>query len=369
MSLKTVVFFTLATLLSPAFAATNQFQRWYPEYRHIFQRILRDNCSDEYTFYLAGHRNVTRFENFDRWIGATKTSQLAFPPSSCVLDHASEWMKVNMAGANVLLGLTPSILAALGPTVEEMSTFFIIARRPLLGMCLAAASPSVYPFRNVKNQKAIKILRNQNSRVRHFTRPYQYLVMILEVILTAGAIANIAINSYQLGMQTCCAFAPQLWYLPLLWTFLGLLIHVWGSLALWASIDCERPYKTFFDWLKFQFTPIAERKPLKVKLFKETLISVALSWWVSFYIACHIIFGTITFSSLIFITVRDAVAVIGRYMASLLICRAMLTYELGILRYQYMKKSEKWGRIEDSDRELQAMRTNSNHTDGLEADA
>ena len=365
MSLKTVLLFTLATLLSPALATTNQFQRWYPEYRHIFQRVLRDDCSNEYAFYLAGHRNVTRFQNFDRWIGATKTSQLAFPPASCVLDHTSEWMKFNMASASVLLGLTPTILAALGPTIEETSTFFIIARRPLLGMCLAAAAPSVYPFRNVDNKKAIKILQSQHSRVRHFTRPYQYLVMILEVILTAGAIANIATNSYQLGVQTCCIFAPHLWYLPLLWTFLGLVVHIYGSLALWASIDCDTPYRTFLDWLKIQFTPIAEQKLLKVKPFKETLLSIALSWWVSFHIACHIIFGTITFSSLIFITVRDALAVIGRYMVSLLICRAILTYELGILRYQYMKESEKCERSEDSDQELQTLRSNSNHTGGL----
>jgi hypothetical protein len=49
-------------------------------------------------------------------------------------------------------------------------------------------------------------------------------------------------------------------------------------------------------------------------------------------IACHIIFGTLTFSSLLFISVRDAVTVIGRYLASLLLCRAILTYELACLR-------------------------------------
>lgn len=111
MPFQTSFFFTLVALFSPVLAATNQFQRWYPEYRHIFQRILRENCSDEYAFYLAGQRNSTRFENLDRWVGAAKASQLAFPPASCVLEHTSEWMKLNMAGAAVLLGLTPTILA------------------------------------------------------------------------------------------------------------------------------------------------------------------------------------------------------------------------------------------------------------------
>lgn len=192
--------------------------------------------------------------------------------------------------------------------------------------------------------------------------------MILEFILTAGAIANNAINSYQLGMQTSCVFAPQLWFLPILWAFSGILVHLFGSWALWARINNERPYKTFLDWLRIQFTPIAEQKPLKVEPREVTLFSAVISWWVSIYIACHIIFGTITFSTLVFITVRDAVDVIARYTASLLVCRAILIYELGILRDKYREKREECEQSE-SDQELRALRRKSNHTSEHGADA
>lgn len=332
---------------------------------------MLENCNDEYAFYLTGQRDSTRFENQDRWIGAGASSQLAFPTASCVLDHTSEWMKFNMAGAAVLLGLTPSILAALGPSVEEMSSLFIIARRPFLGSCLAAGAPSVFPFRAVDYKMALENLQNQNSHVRprRFTRPYQYLVVIFEFILTAGAIANNATNSYQLGMRTSCVFAPQLWYLPILWAFLGILVHLYGSWALWARVSYERPYKTLLDWLRIQFTPLAEQKLLKIEPYEETLFSVVVSWWVSIYIACHIIFGTLTFSSLIFITVRDALAVIGRYLISLLVCRAILMYELGILRDLYQEEREQCGQPEPQpDQELQALRTRSTHTSEYETD-
>lgn len=361
MTFKTSFLFILIALLTPVIPTRDQFQRWYPEYRFIFQRILHENCSDEYAYYLAGERNRTRFETQDRWIGSTRTSQLAFPPAYCVLEHSSEWMKFNMAGAAVLLGLTPAILAALGPSVEEMSTLFIIARRPLLGICLAAGAPSLYPFRTIDYKKVIENLGDRNSHVRpiHITRPYQYIVMILEFIFATGAIANNATNSYQLGKQTSCVFASHLWYLPLLWAFLGIFAHLFASWALWTRLNCERPYKKVLDWFRIQFTPIAEQKPLVIQTCEETVFSVVISWWVSVYIACHLIFGTLTFSSLIFITVRDAVSVIGRYMLSILLCRAILMCELVVLRDKYREKREP---PQSGQAELQALRAQDNHS-------
>lgn len=158
MTSETLLLFTLIALLTPVIATSHQFQRWYPEYRRRIQRILRENCSDEYAYYLAGEKNRTRFETQDEWIGSTPTSQLAFAPANCVLDHSSEWMKFNMAAAAVLLGLTPAILAALGPSVEEIPSLFIVARRPLSGISIAAGAPSLYPFRTIDNKKVIETL-------------------------------------------------------------------------------------------------------------------------------------------------------------------------------------------------------------------
>jgi hypothetical protein len=346
MTFKTVLFFVVI-FFSPALAATNQFRQWYPEYRHQFQRILRENCTEEYAFYLAGQKNQTRYLQQDMWIGSSPTSQLAFPPASCVLNHSTEWMKFNMAAAAVLLGLTPSILAALGPSVEEMSSLFIIARRPLLGVFLAAGAPSLYPFRTVNYEEAVKNLQDQSSnlRPRRFARHTQYVLMAVKFIFAGGAIANNATNSLQLGMQTSCIFAPQIWYLPIMWAFLGILAHTYGAWALWMRINCDRHYESFNDWVKIQFTPIniTEESPPIVETCEETMKSVVVSWWVSVNIACHIIFGTLCFSSLIFITVRDALTVIVRYMVSLLVCRAILMYELSVFRDAYRDEHKPLG--------------------------
>jgi len=46
----------------------------------------------------------------------------------------------------------------------------------------------------------------------------------------------------------------------------------------------------------------------------------------------HIVFGTLTFSSLSFISVRDAVSVAAMYMVSAMFCQAVLMYELSGMR-------------------------------------
>ena len=377
MTFKTTLLLTLVVLFAPVIAqiqvtSTGQFQSWYPEYKHIFQRILRENCSDEYAYYLAGQPNSTRFEQ-DKRDGGVETSQLAFPPASCILNNLSEWVKFNMASAAVLLGLTPSILAALGPSVEEVTSLFILARRPLLGMCLAAGAPSLFSFRTVDYHKTLENLRDQNSHGPPINVPYhlRYLPMIVELVLSAGAIANNAHNSYQLGIQTICVFAPEIWCLPMLWVFLGVVAHMYSSLVFLCCFDLKglrqtcRAFtlkllcKEVKVWVRTQFTPSSEVELVAVKPNGGNIKSILISWIVSIHITCHVIGGTLTFSSLIFITVRDAITVISRYLASLLVCRAILMYELAVLRDKY-RSSASTPPI--SDGELQALRMTSDHT-------
>jgi hypothetical protein len=61
---------------------------------------------------------------------------------------------------------------------------------------------------------------------------------------------------------------------------------------------------------------------------------VLLSWATSVGIAFHIIYGTVTFSSVLFISVRDSIGVVCWFMGSVLVCRIVLMYELASLRDQ-----------------------------------
>jgi hypothetical protein len=70
-----------------------------------------------------------------------------------------------MASAGVLLGLTPTILAAVGSSTDETAVLFTLSKRPLLAIFLAGGSPAVFPMRSFEYQDPIKLLRERRGRV------------------------------------------------------------------------------------------------------------------------------------------------------------------------------------------------------------
>lgn len=85
-------------------------------------------------------------------------------------------------------------------------------------------------------------------------------------------------------------------------------------------------------WIKSFFRPSNHQEPLKVHLARETYAFHFISRFTSILIGLHVIFGTLAFSSLIFISVRDSLIVVARFMASMVCCRVILVYELAVLR-------------------------------------
>lgn len=78
--------------------------------------------------------------------GGDPTNQLAEPVVNCILISISKMIKSAMASPQVGLGLPPTLLAVLGPSTEGTSVFFVVGRRPILALCLAARCPAVFPM-------------------------------------------------------------------------------------------------------------------------------------------------------------------------------------------------------------------------------
>jgi hypothetical protein len=87
--------------------------------------------------------------------------------------------------------------------------------------------------------------------------------------------------------------------------------------------------------VKRQLTPLAQQQSLTLSLVQETRLYIFISWATSLLSACHVIFGTLTFSSMLFISVKDSLTVISRFMASVLLCRIILMYKLSTLRESF----------------------------------
>lgn len=332
---RILVLLCIALLVSAGSAKDEKFQRWYPEFGFIFENALRNNCTAEYAGYLAGKKSV-QYVAIYRFTGAGWTNQLVEPVVNCLLTSTSPYVQASMASAGVLLGLTPTILAAVGSSSDETAMLFILSKRPLLAVFLAGGSPAVFPMRSFEYQDPIKILRERRGRIYPpmLSNNGQLMIMALEYIFALAAVANVVTVSYELGVQVSCTFAPHLTYLILLWAVLNLAIHVSGSVALYlrVRVKCQLPCNNLFDYLRIHFTPVVMQRPYTIEVVPETYWFIAINWFTSILTVCHVLYGTLTFSSMLFISVKDSLRVIGRLMASVICCRVVLMYELAALR-------------------------------------
>ena len=330
--------FSVLTLLffhqSYAYASRSQFRKWYPEFNLTFEEIVRLNCTAEYDLYLHAEKNLSNIDNFS---GGDWTNQLAQPVVACILRFTPEFIKANIGSAQVLLGLTPSMLAVLGPSTEETSLLSVVGRRPLLAILIAAGSPAVFPMRAFENNDPIGLLKDRQGRKPppHLSARGVVAEMIFEYLIVIAAVANIATVSRDLGYQIVCSFAPHLTYLVLLWAFLILIIHGSGFITLFVRIHIRREKRYsvgILAWLRAQFTPLKDDGRVDLQVLSETYWFLFFSWFTAILTVCHNIYGTLVFSSMLFISVRDSIAIIGRYFASVIGCRMVLMYELASLR-------------------------------------
>jgi hypothetical protein len=324
----------------------SQFKSWYAEFRPQFETILHSNCSSEYETYLTAPKRDAPVD----WLsGGGNTNRLAQPVTNCILENTSEYIKSNMAAAAVVLGLMPTILATVGNSVEETSTLCVIAQRPLLAFLLATASPAISPTRPFEPSEPRKLvdIRPHTIRPKEPSSLAGITIMVVEYLTTAVVIANTMTLCQQLGIQVVSTIAPHLTYLQVLWSIIGITIHVSGALSLWCRTQFKSESLTRKSYviqiLRQQFRPIDKTAWIKAEPGDETYPSMMFSYFTSLLGTCHVIYGTVLFSSLIFISVRDSLTVLSRYMASAMVSRTILMYELHKMRGIINKRNEDIG--------------------------
>lgn len=226
---------SLLTCFSRAYAPTHQFDQtsstWYP----YIQGILHGKCSPEFTSYQ--HRNATAGSPKDRTLAVL----------NCVLGELSEYHKANIAASAVMLGAAPMILQTLGSMTAE--TGLLSLRRPFLSLLLAAGSPAVVAQ---KGSEFIEMLSRYvgegetrsmglpGFRWRSVPFGYRPLIGLAEYLVGGGAVANVIQLAYRLGRHAVVVFATDTTYLPPLWTFLAVVIHLSGALVLHLRVKVAR---------------------------------------------------------------------------------------------------------------------------------
>ncbi|KAL6410838.1 uncharacterized protein AUP68_07270 [Ilyonectria robusta] len=356
-----------------AATSTRQFREWYPQYGWIFRNITLTNCSDEYERYLTGYKNHSEIDYLG---GGGIYTALTQPVINCILKNTSEYLKGCMTGSQVLLGIMPTVLALLGPSHNEIALLANVGRRPLLALGLALSSPSTYFSRAFEYSDPKEIMSHHKNRREQRCpegRGWQLLITCVEYALTAGACFNAVNNSIQVGTMSISSVMSDFDFFAALWLFLGVAVHIFSCFVLrlrlrgWrdpTANECvqrgtNRQEKqsprgiakpgtngaeSFWLWIMgtwprmkeifcTEFFPCAAKQyDVRIVTFQETKKFLVAAWWESTFTILHVVFGTLVFSSLLFLGIKDALSIVGRYMASVALCRVILMYELAGLR-------------------------------------
>ena len=244
-----------------------QFRTWYPQYGFIFQNILNNSCADEYQYYLTGNATNVTIQWFD---GADEPSQFVQPVVACLLGKTSDDVKGALSSAQVILGLTPTILAVFSASPEETALLVVVGKRPLLTFLLAVASPSVYTSRAFEYRNPREILRERDGRYRQqrtadrgwppWRRWLQWdlrtrLVLLLEYGFACAALVNLGWINWDLATRTTCVITPNVQWVPAVWALFAVIIHGLGVVGLRlrarrsGQLRNEKTTPSFRSWL------------------------------------------------------------------------------------------------------------------------
>ncbi|KAH7017988.1 uncharacterized protein B0I36DRAFT_354313 [Microdochium trichocladiopsis] len=362
---------------------TTNFDQFFPDWNEMLQGILRDNCSAEYAVYKTGEREP-----------GAPLSSLITPVINCILETMPEFRKAELSASAVILGLLPTMLQTLGSTPAE--TALLSLRRPVLAFLLALGSPSVATMKTSEFMTTIQDLVEKGDtrpttistfRWRYVTSKWRVAMSVAEYLVTMVAVANVVYLAYQLGFHAIVMFAPETIFMLPLWTFICVVIHMGGVLILYLKLRIDRkapkhddqprqrghemynpePYRGIGEQqqqqqqshstaseplvlgilrrrttgLSQEVTPAAFQEPKRLRWRKQTLFANFLIWLLSFGTLVNLVFGSMIFSSLLFFSVREVLLIVTRYVASTLICRAIVRLELsGMKQSTYYDPTE-----------------------------
>ncbi|EEU40074.1 uncharacterized protein NECHADRAFT_25871, partial [Fusarium vanettenii 77-13-4] len=316
-----------------AATSVKQFKHWYPQYGGIFENIMKMNCTAEYDKYITGYKNHSEID----WrAGGGIYTALTQPVIDCLLENTSEFLKGSMTGAQILLGVMPTIIALLGPSHDEIAMLSNVGRRPLLAAGMALASPSAYFSRAFEYKSPAEILSKDEQRLTQW-RPHRSMLLVsfLEYALVTAACYNVVINTLEVSRKTISSFSSDMDFMPNLWLVLGFCIHVFSGVVFRLRLRGwrvkEKKAKAIITTT--EFVPCAaEGYSVRIRAFTETKTFLFLAWALSTFTILHVVFGTLVFASILFVGIKDALSIVGRYIAAVVICRVILMYELAGMR-------------------------------------
>ena len=350
------------------------FQEWFP----FYAREMGDAttaCQAQVLMYLNANESSGPLPG--------QNSTPCAVVQNCLLNSLDEEVKANMASSNVILGLTPTILSFIGPQMREVVP--LLLERPVLGSLVSFGSPAISPVQllsefefEVRKKRSLMVALRRRfasyllKRGDGTIRFWIWTISVVEYVLLAGAVFNQIDNTLNLGRRVIiawrCTFSVTGQVLMLIFIgFMGqwvaassLMLRAHGSLptkepklspaSTNADLEMGREMtrttitgrsmsrtsarlEEFVEYLRSvarrEFVPSSFRSDsiYQRPLHPPSIVSDCLYLFASATPLALYLYGTLIFSSFLFISTNDAAIVTIRYIATSLVCRIVLFFE------------------------------------------
>ncbi|KAF2241928.1 hypothetical protein BU26DRAFT_584808 [Trematosphaeria pertusa] len=334
---KCVYLVTFFLVLAACSSHPQKFRHWFPKYEYHWLEAS-ETCRVQLNDYWTGNR--------------TRNHAICAVATDCILRNTTETIKSNMASAAIFLGLAPSILALLGPSVTELS--LLSARFPILAILLALASPAINSLNRFRGPESSgEILGTSTSKIAHCwhdwmknqSPPVKAAVRAAEYVVVVGMLVNTIQVSIHLDLRSVSGWRCGQMHMPLIWSLLSLIVHGMGILAVhlrqqapstYIASQCPEPAgkgrSLCSPYLRLGTVLFGSRRWQCLVRGQDGKFGELLFWLASLTGIGHIMFGVLVFSSLIFVGALDALPVLARYAVSAAVCQAILLLELAGMR-------------------------------------
>lgn len=297
--------------------------------------------------------------------GGTNTGA-AQPVVQCILANCSEYLQAIMTGAQVILGITPTVLSLPSAGSQEFSTLAVIGRRPVLATLLGLGSPCIFLGRAFEAWDPAKVLKLPKYSILQVqpSATVRPLVCTLQYLLALCSIVNMALLTWEIGLQSVMAMWTDMPVGPTIWILFIMPAHLAGVLCMFLRADRRfddqgnlikqigsKPSRRSLKqrvfcpgWIQRLWhteTTLCIAQPyIDVEIYHKTVSFIALSWLISIAILVHLVLGTVVLSNTLFLGPKDALSNTGRCMLSVFTCRTVLMYELASIRTVHCKTLE-----------------------------
>ena len=298
-------------------ATAQQFNSWFPLLGPSLANISTNTCADSLSAFRFDPTRISCQSHIN-----------------CILPNVLDIDKADMTNASILLGILPVFVATFGPDVKEIALLSL--RWPLLGLLLSIGVPAVYISRPMEYADPLELLEPAPGRfIVQRVKSWRMAVLLsgAEYSIVAMAIVNLLWVSYTLGIKAVLAWRC-IPFMPVAWVLMPVIIHLIAVIAFRTSKAVRhsalknRDQRGLRHWARTECMLSANHDEWILADEAPGYVTVSVNFLATLTGSIHVIFGIVVFASLLFISLLDAILVCNRYLASIIVCRLVLKFEI-----------------------------------------